>query len=176
MIITWQTRHLRRSDVATRACGLATVPCEAYGEQVPPPAVPAGEGAAKPPMGNQSEPLINLVSCNGEKHWNARPKGQVAREWRCYDAAPPLVARPGKRGSLKEELKVDLTVPVKPVGSHCGQNRGGILRAIKGEGPAGRGRQRKLKPSCNGRDRAMSGNCGVGIPNLKGCRLLPGSN
>jgi len=171
----WQTRHLRRTDVATRACGLATAPCEAYGECVSPLAVPASGGMAKPPKGNQIEPLINLVTLKWRKALERHAKRQVARGRRCDYAAPPLVARPGKWGSLKEVLNVDLTVPGKPVRSRRPNwDGGGIPRAIKGDGLAGRAWQRKRRPSCNRRDRAVAR--AARMPNLKRCRLLPGSN
>ncbi len=171
-IFVWQTRHARRSRVASGTCDLGNGAVRSSRDNVPTAAVPAGWGPAKHPMGNLRKPLINPVTHKWRKALGRHAKRQVARGRCSCIAAPPLVARPGKRGSLKEALNVDLTTPGKPVGPH--QGYGGIPRVIEGEGPAGRGWQKKRMPGCNGPDRA--GARAPEIPNPEGCRLLPGPN
>jgi len=109
----WQTRHLRRSGVDTLLCIAGNGVVQSAGDNAPTAAVPTGWGLAKSPMGNQSKPLINPVTPKWRKALKRHAKRQVARGRRFSLAAPPLVARPGKWGSLKETLNVGLVAPVK---------------------------------------------------------------
>ena len=176
--IVWQTRRPKRSGVDTLQCIAGNGGVQSAEDNAPTAAVPAGWGLAKPPMGNHREPLINLVNSKWRKALKRHAKRQVARGRRFYLAAPPLVARPGKWGSLKEALNVDLVIPGNPVGSHRHfvKSAGGIPRAIKDDGPAGRGVWRKRRPSCNGRDRAAPCAIRVERPNAKACPLPNGPN
>src|SRR4030043_2159108 len=136
-IHVWQTRHAWRSRVASGTCDPGNGVVRSSRDNAPTAAVPAGWGLAKLPMGNRCEPLINPVTHKWRKAMRRHAKRQVARGWRSCIAAPPLVARPGKRGSLKEALNVGLTIPGKPARPRRwrdAQYQGGIPRAIKGEG------------------------------------------
>ncbi len=173
---TSQTHHLQWSGAATLRCCPGNGAVLSAGDNVPTAVVLTGWGLAEPPMGNQNKPLINLVSFKWRKALKRHAKRQATRGWRFYLAIPPLVVRPGKWGSLKGALNVDPTAPVKPDGPRRWQDltRDGIPTAMEGDGPAGRGWQKKRMPGCNGPDRA-----GARVPeilNLKGCRLLPGPN
>ncbi len=74
-------------------------------------------------------------------------------------------------------MNVILAETGKPVESHRWRDAlylGGIPRAIKGDDPAGKGWQNKRMLGRNGLDRAAVQI--AGIPNPKGCRLLPNHN
>ncbi len=142
-----------RSGVATPRCNSGNGVVLSAGNNAPTVAVQAGWGLAKNSWRNTREPPVNPVSTEWRKALGRHAKKQVVRRRCFYVAAPLLVAQPGEKRSQEKALKVDLTIPAKPVSPHRWREalyQGGIPRVIKGDGPAGRGRWRKQKLGCNG--------------------------
>jgi hypothetical protein len=113
------------------------------------------EELAKVPMANESEGVINPVINNWRKVAEyARTKRYVDR-WRCFFVtALSFVIRPGESSCLKALLNVDAREHGKP-DCPCKIFNGSIPPVREGEGPAGRGSQRKQRSWCNATDRTQ---------------------